>query len=125
MLGSGVSMSFTAIQLALNDVSPSPLVLGTLNAIALSLVTGVRAVAPAAFASLFAIGARTQWLWGYAIWVVMVAFAGGFTVLSRYMPDYGELKKERERRRMERIFDGEIRSEAAVLGISFAAAAES
>lgn len=124
MLGSGVSMSFTAIQLALNDVSPSPLVLGTLNAIALSLVTGVRAVAPAAFASLFAIGARTQWLWGYAIWVVMAAFAGGFTVLSRYMPDYSELKKQRERRRMDRILDGEIRSEAAVLGIAFAATGE-
>jgi MFS family permease len=103
MLGSGVSMSFTAIQLALNDVSPSPMVLGTLNAIALSLVTGVRAVSPAAYASLFAIGARTQWLWGYAIWVLLASVAAGFTVVSRYLPDYAELKRERDRKRMGRI----------------------
>ncbi|KAK1755377.1 major facilitator superfamily domain-containing protein [Echria macrotheca] len=94
-LGSGVSMSFTSIQLALNDVSPSPAALATLNALALSLVTGVRAFAPAAFASLFAVGARTQWLWGYAIWVLLVALACGFTVVSRYLPDYEELKRER------------------------------
>jgi len=103
MLGSGVSMSFTAIQLALNDVSPNPLVLGTLNAIALSLVTGVRAVSPGTFSSLFAIGARTQWLWGYSIWVVLASLAAGFTVVSRYLPDYAELKRERDRKRMERI----------------------
>ncbi|KAK0656719.1 major facilitator superfamily domain-containing protein [Cercophora newfieldiana] len=105
MLGSGVSMSFTAVQLALNDVSPSPVVLGTLNAVALSLVTGVRGVSPAAFSSFFAIGARTQWLWGYAIWVLMAAAAGGITVVSRYLPDYDELKKERDRKRMDRILD--------------------
>ncbi|KAK5658851.1 hypothetical protein OQA88_1665 [Cercophora sp. LCS_1] len=95
-LGSGVSMSFTAIQLALNDVSPSPVVLGTLNAVALSLITGVRAVSPAAFSSLFAIGARTQWLSGYAIWVLMMAMGAGFTVACRYLPDYAELKRQRE-----------------------------
>ncbi|KAK3941072.1 major facilitator superfamily domain-containing protein [Diplogelasinospora grovesii] len=95
-LGCGVSMSFTAIQLALNDVTPSPQVLGTLNALALSITSGVRSFSPALFASLFAIGARTQWLWGYAIWVLMVIIAAGFTVVSRYMPDYEELKKQRE-----------------------------
>ncbi|KAK4229149.1 protein zinc induced facilitator-LIKE 1 [Podospora fimiseda] len=100
-LGCGVSMSFTAIQLALNDVSPSPVTLGTLNAVALSLVSGVRAFSPALFATLFAISVKTQWLWGYAIWALMVAIALGFTVISRYMPDYEELKRERERVRLE------------------------
>lgn len=100
-LGCGVSMSFTAIQLALNDVSPNPVTLGTLNAVALSLVSGVRAFSPALFASLFAVSAKTQWLWGYAIWVLMVMIASAFTVVSRYMPDYEALKKERERVRME------------------------
>lgn len=95
---SGVSMSFTAIQLALNDVSPSPAVLGTLNALALSLITGVRAFSPALFASLFAVGARTQWLGGYAIWVLMTVIAAGFTVVSRWLPDYEELKKKRAER---------------------------
>ena len=96
-LGSGVSMSFTAIQLALNDVSPSPAVLGTLNAMAFFLSTGVRAFSPALFSSLFAVGARTQWLWGHAIWVLMCALAFGFLVITRYMPDYDELRKQRER----------------------------
>ncbi|KAK4128967.1 MFS general substrate transporter [Parathielavia appendiculata] len=96
-LGCGISMSFTAIQLALNDVSPSPALLGMLNALALANVSGVRSFSPALFAGLFAVGARTQWLWGYAIWVLMVLLALGFTVLSRYMPDYDEMRRERER----------------------------
>ncbi|KAI7780304.1 hypothetical protein LA080_016152 [Diaporthe eres] len=86
-LGSGISMSFTAIQLALNDISPSPAVLGTLNALALTGTSILRAFAPAAFASLFALGARTQWLRGYAIWVLMMAIAVGFSVVARYMPE--------------------------------------
>ncbi|KAK3329783.1 MFS general substrate transporter [Apodospora peruviana] len=99
-IGCGISMSFTAIQLALNDVSPSPAVLGTLNSLALSLVSGVRAFSPALFASLFAVSARNQWLlWGYSIWVLMVACAVGFTVVSRYLPDYDELKRQRGRDR--------------------------
>ena len=96
-VGSGISMCFTAIQLALNDVSPSPATLGTLNALALSIVSGVRAFSPAAFSGLFAIGARTQLLWGYAIWVLMVAIGLGFTVVSQFMPDYDELKRQRAR----------------------------
>lgn len=85
-IGSGISMSFTAIQLALNDVSPSPAVLGTLNALALTATSILRSFAPAAFASLFALGARTQWLDGYAIWILMLAIALGFTAVARFMP---------------------------------------
>ncbi|KAK4132349.1 tetracycline:hydrogen antiporter-like protein [Trichocladium antarcticum] len=96
-LGVGVSMSFTAIQLALNDVSPGPATLGTLNALALAVVSGVRAFSPALFGSLFAVGARTQLLDGYAIWVVMVAIAAGFTVVSRRLPDYDALRRAGER----------------------------
>lgn len=86
-IGSGISMCFTAIQLALNDISPSPAVLGTLNALALTGTSLLRAFAPAVFTSLFALGARTQLLDGYAIWVLMLAIALGFTVVSRYMPE--------------------------------------
>jgi len=46
------------MQLALDDIAPSPATLGTLNGLALTLVSGVRAVAPALFASLFAMGVR-------------------------------------------------------------------
>jgi MFS family permease len=96
VIGCGISMSFTATQLAINDVSPTPQVLGTLNALSLTASSGIRAFSPALFTSLFAIGARTQWLWGYAIWVIMVAVAGAWTVVSRYLPDYDEMKRKRE-----------------------------
>ncbi|KAK4150275.1 major facilitator superfamily domain-containing protein [Chaetomidium leptoderma] len=96
-LGCGISMSFTAIQLALNDVSPTPATLGTLNSLALAIVSGVRSFSPALFTSLFAIGARTQLLEGYAIWVLMVAIALAFTAVSYHLPDYDEMKRQRER----------------------------
>ncbi|KAF3923650.1 hypothetical protein ABW21_db0207303 [Orbilia brochopaga] len=95
-LGCGVAMSFTAIQLALNDVSPNPQVLGTLNALCLALTSGVRSFSPALFASLFALEARHQWLWGYGVWLLLVFIALGFTALTRQMPDYDELRRKRE-----------------------------
>lgn len=102
VVGCGVSMSFTAVQLAINDVAPTSQVLGTLNALALTGVSGIRAFSPALFTSLFAIGARNQWLSGYAIWVLMVGIAGGLTIVSRYLPDYDEMRRKREREAEER-----------------------
>jgi len=90
VVGSGVSQAFTAVQLALNDISPTPAALGTLNALALTLVSGIRAVAPALFASLFATGARTQALGGYMIWVVLVVMTMGTAALTWYLPAKAE-----------------------------------
>ncbi|KAJ6073169.1 hypothetical protein N7467_011254 [Penicillium canescens] len=95
VVGCGVSMSFTAIQLAVNDSAPSPKVLGTLNALALTGVSGLRAFCPALFTTLFAIGARTQAVGGYAIWILMLLLAAGFSVVARYLP---EPQKSRKRR---------------------------
>lgn len=95
VLGSGVSMCFTAIQLAVNDTAPSPQLLGTLNALALTGVSTIRAFTPALFTSLYAINARNQLLGGYAIWVLMVGISLGYTVAARYLPDYEVLKKAR------------------------------
>lgn len=83
-------MSFTAIQLVLNDVSPGPEVLGTLNAVALTLVSGLRAFSPWLFASLFAASVRSGALGGHVIWILMVALAAGFSVLSRWVPEPGK-----------------------------------
>ncbi|KAJ8105252.1 hypothetical protein ONZ43_g7499 [Nemania bipapillata] len=83
-------MAFTAAQLALNDISPSQETLGLLNALALTLVSGLRSFSPALFASLFAIGAGNQLFYGYFVWVVLVIFALGFTVSTRYLPETGE-----------------------------------
>ncbi|PYH75889.1 permease of the major facilitator superfamily [Aspergillus uvarum CBS 121591] len=93
VLGCGVSMSFTAIQLALNDISPSPRVLGTLNALALTGVSGLRAFNPALFTTLFALGARSQLAGGYAIWVLMVVLALGLSVAARGLPEPQEARK--------------------------------
>jgi MFS family permease len=105
-VGCGVSMSFTAIQLAVNDVAPAPAVLGTLNALALAGVSGMRAFSPALFSSLYAFGARTQWLWGNAIWVLLVVMALWFTVITGWLPDYEELKRKREERPADGLTDG-------------------
>lgn len=85
-LGSGVSMCFTAIQLLVNDVSPSPAVLGTLNAVTLTQVSGLRAFSPALFSSLYAMSIKSEILYGHLIWVLMVVIAIGFTVASHWTP---------------------------------------
>lgn len=89
-LGVGVSMSFTAIQLAINDICPSRQTLGTLNAIYLTASSAVRAVVPAAFTSLFAVGIRDQILWGYLAWAVMIVIAAAFNVALWWLPPKAE-----------------------------------
>lgn len=86
----GVSMAFTGVQLCLNDVSPSPETLGTLNALVLTGSSALRSFLPALFTSICAIGARTQILAGYLVWFVIVVIAGGFTVAVRYLPAASE-----------------------------------
>jgi MFS family permease len=54
VIGVGISMSFTAIQLAVNDVSPSPETLGTLNALALTGTSALRSFTPVLFAVIYA-----------------------------------------------------------------------
>ncbi|MCJ1478860.1 hypothetical protein MMC13_007544 [Lambiella insularis] len=89
-VGSGVAMAFTAVQLALNDIAPSPSTLGRLNALALTLSSGIRAVAPAAFASIFATGARTQILDGYLVWLVLIMLAFALIPPLRWLPEKAE-----------------------------------
>lgn len=86
-LGSGVAMSFTAIQLAVNDIAPSPRCLGTLNAIALTGSSGLRAFCPALFTSLFALGTRTQLTGGYAIWIFMCVLGATLFISAKYLPE--------------------------------------
>jgi hypothetical protein len=86
-LGSGVAMSFTAIQLAVNDIAPSPMYLGTLNAIALTGSSGLRAFCPALFTSLFALGTRTQLTGGYAIWILMFVLSATLFMSAKYLPE--------------------------------------
>ncbi|KAI1505817.1 major facilitator superfamily transporter [Biscogniauxia marginata] len=90
VLGPGVSMAFTAVQLALNDVSPSSETLGMLNALALTITSALRSFSPALFTSLFAIGVGRQYVWGYFVWVILVILALGFTLATRFLPEMSE-----------------------------------
>ncbi|KAK4992993.1 hypothetical protein LTR66_000933 [Elasticomyces elasticus] len=88
--GSGVSMAFTCVQLILNDIAPSPSTLGTLNALALTINSGIRAVAPALFSALFAIGVRTGFVDGHLVWIILVLLAAGLSVAARRLPNKAE-----------------------------------
>ncbi|KAI0535154.1 major facilitator superfamily transporter [Xylaria digitata] len=107
-LGPGVSMAFTGAQLALNDVSPSHETLGMLNALALTLSSGLRSFSPALFSSLFAIGAGSQFFYGYLVWIVVVILALGFTVSTRFLPETNEKQPENEDRFDEQDDDSDI-----------------
>ncbi|KAI6783982.1 uncharacterized protein J7T54_001858 [Emericellopsis cladophorae] len=63
--GPGVSMAFTGAQLALNDVSPNPQVLSTLNAIALTASSGIRAVFPGFATAIYAVGVKNHIMQGH------------------------------------------------------------
>jgi MFS family permease len=94
--GSGVSMAFTCVQLALNDIAPSPATLGTLNALALTLSSAIRAVAPALFASIFATGVRLRWLDGHLVWIVLVLLGLGLCVAVQWLPAQAEGKTRKD-----------------------------
>ncbi|KAF2096805.1 MFS general substrate transporter [Rhizodiscina lignyota] len=100
VIGSGIAMSFTAIQLSLNDISPSSSAFGTLNALALAMVSGIRAFAPVLFSSLYALGVRSQWIGGQLIWLVLLALAFLNIVAMGFLPEKaeGRPKKQTTRR---------------------------
>jgi hypothetical protein len=66
-----------------------------LNALALTSISALRAFCPALFNSLFALGARTQLLGGYAIWILLFVLASGLSVAARYLPEPQENQKSR------------------------------
>ncbi|ETN39537.1 uncharacterized protein HMPREF1541_05763 [Cyphellophora europaea CBS 101466] len=96
MLGCSVAMSFTAIQLAINDVNPKPSTLGTLNSLALALVSGIRSFSPALFTSIFAVGVEHQIVYGYLIWIVLAVLALGFTFDCQLLPKNAEGKQSKQ-----------------------------
>jgi hypothetical protein len=87
MIGSGVALTYTAVQLAVNDISPSYETFGTLNAIVLALSCGVRAFAPAVATSIYAIGVKHRILGGELFWFLNVLLALGFIGVVRLLPE--------------------------------------
>lgn len=54
---------------------------------ALMIGSGIRAVAPGLFASMFALGVRNQILAGHFVWVILVLLAIGLSVSIRWLPE--------------------------------------
>ena len=91
ILGSGVSMAFASVQLLINDISPKPEVLATVQALALTVSSGVRAVAPALFTSIYASGIKLGWADGHLVWFVIVPIAALLYVAASFLPkDIGD-----------------------------------
>ena len=86
-IGPGVSMAFTGAQLALNDVSPNSQVLGTLNAVALTATSAIRAVAPGVSTAVYAVGLRNHILLGHLAWVILIPCAAAFGVCTKWLPE--------------------------------------
>ncbi|KAI4910130.1 hypothetical protein J4E90_007561 [Alternaria incomplexa] len=86
VLASGVSMAFTSVQLALNDISPSHETLGTLNAVALAAQSGIRSVAPALATSIYAIGVKYHILGGQLFWLCQLILSFGLFGLLKLLP---------------------------------------
>lgn len=103
IFGSSVAMAFSkytivaccsitnrckaAVQLAINDISPSPESFGTLNALSLTLQSGLRAVIPALSTALYAIGVKYRIAYGHLFWIVIFFVAIGFNVVARTLPE--------------------------------------
>jgi MFS family permease len=97
-LGSGVAMAFTANQLAVNDIAPSHETLGALNGIVMAISSGLRAVVPVAFNSIYAAGVKHHILGGQLAWALMALFAIPFYFVLRYLPEKAEGKYQKRQR---------------------------
>ncbi|KAF2648278.1 MFS general substrate transporter [Lophiostoma macrostomum CBS 122681] len=94
VVGSGVAMSFTASQLAINDIAPTHETLGTLNAVTLTLSCALRAFIPALATSLYAIGVNYQIANGQFFWILGIGIAASMVGVVRLLPAKAEGKPQ-------------------------------
>jgi hypothetical protein len=80
----------------MNDVSPSPHVLATVNGLALTVNTAIRAVAPILFTSVYATGVKLGWLDGHLFWVVITVLGLLLNVAVYYLPAAAEGRPEQQ-----------------------------
>ena len=83
--------------------SPSPHHLGTVNGLAQTAVSMVRAIGPAGTTTLFALSHERKWLGGYAVYWFFVAFS--FVGLGSvwWLPESDEVVKTKEHRDIQSI----------------------
>ena len=71
----------------MNDISPSPAVLGTLVAVNLTVQTGLRAFSPVLATSIFAVGVKWGFAHGHLAWFVLLILALLLNVAVLYLPE--------------------------------------
>jgi hypothetical protein len=86
-LGSSVAMAYACTQLCVNDITPSPAVLGTLNALALTVSTGIRTFSPILATSIFAWGVKWGFAHGHLAWAVLILLAALLNVSVCFLPE--------------------------------------
>ena len=70
--------------------------MGTLNAVALALSSGIRAVTPALATSIFAVGVKYHIAGGQLFWIVAIIIALGQLFIIRLLPRKAEGRIERD-----------------------------
>ena len=88
-----------AMQLCVRSVSPSKQTLATTNALAMTVNAGVKAISPAIFTSLWALGVRLQWLNGQFGFIVVIPFTALLPVTLLWLPE--TVKRENASKKVE------------------------
>ncbi|KAK8132156.1 hypothetical protein PG999_000329 [Apiospora kogelbergensis] len=86
LIGPAAFMSFTAVQLVINNVSSDARLLGTITTLAMVLHSGTRTVSPGATSAIYAVGVRNSILGGYFGWVVLIPLSSCLYVFLRWLP---------------------------------------
>lgn len=97
------------MQLFVNDISPSPTVLATVNALSLTVNSAVRAASPALFTSIYAWGVKKQWADGHLVWFILIAIALLVNVSVYFIPEQAEGRPEKKVKAQANEDDGIVR----------------
>jgi hypothetical protein len=79
-------------------------VLGTINALALTINSGIRAFAPVLATSIFAAGVKWGFADGHLAWFLLMAMAAGLYVACWFIPEAAE---GRPKNKMTLAIDGD------------------
>ncbi|PHH77388.1 hypothetical protein CDD80_665 [Ophiocordyceps camponoti-rufipedis] len=89
-VGPGVNMAATCAQLVIQEVAPDGRSVGLMNALALTLASAIRSFVPAVSTIVFASGVRSQIIYGYLAWAVLIPLSAALIVMPSLLPDETE-----------------------------------
>jgi hypothetical protein len=58
------------------------------------MVSGIRAITPALFTSIFAVGVKHQVVYGQLVWLVLFVLGIGLAISTRWLPNNNDRKPE-------------------------------